>query len=112
MSKRGNILVYSQLHLDFGPFLQDKIEIVFETSKPKIVWSQFLFGKHLSALETIIRPLHLISFAFVHRGIMALQQEIDKKNTFLFIWWILSSFYPGQMLSAAPLKIFPSWTKS
>ena len=43
---------------------------------------------------------------------MALQQMIDKKNTFLFIWWILSSFfYPGQMLSTAPLKIVPSGTK-
>ena len=36
---------------------------------------------------------------------MALQQMIDKKNTFLFILWILSSFYPGQMLSTSPLKI-------
>ena len=25
---------------------------------------------------------------------MALQQMIDKKNTFLFIWWILASFLP------------------
>ena len=42
---------------------------------------------------------------------MALQQMIDKKNTFLFIWWILSSFYPGQILSTAPLKIVHSGTK-
>ena len=28
-------------------------KIVFETSKPKIVWWQFLFWKTLSALETI-----------------------------------------------------------
>ena len=52
MSKRGNIVVYSLLHEDFGPFLADKIGIVFETSKPKIASSQFLFGKHLSPLET------------------------------------------------------------
>ena len=33
--------------------LAGKIGIVFETSKPKIVWWQFLFWKTLSALETI-----------------------------------------------------------
>ena len=76
---RGNIVVYLQLHL------ADKIGIVFETSKPKIVSSQFLFGKHLSALETIMRPLHLTTFPFVNGGIMTLQQMIDKENTFLFI---------------------------
>ena len=60
---RGNIVVYLQLHL------ADKIGIVFETSKPKTVSSQFLFGKHLSALETIVRPLHLTTFAFVNGGL-------------------------------------------
>ena len=34
-------------------FRTEKIRIVFETSKPKIVWWQFLFWKKLSALETI-----------------------------------------------------------
>ena len=36
---------------------------------------------------------------------MALQQTIDKKHMFSFILVILSSFYPGQFLSVAPLKI-------
>ena len=35
--------------------------------------------------------------------IMALQQMIDKKNTFSFIELILSGFYAGQILSAVPV---------
>jgi len=34
---------------------------------------------------------------------MALQQVIDKKNTFSFIELILSSFYAGQISSAVPV---------
>ena len=34
-------------------FRTEKIRIVFETSKPKIVWWQLLFWKNLSAQETI-----------------------------------------------------------
>ena len=42
------------------------------------------------------------------KRMMALQQMIDKKNTFLFIYSILSSFYPGQILSTTD---FPVWDK-
>ena len=34
---------------------------------------------------------------------MALQQMIDKRNTFSFIELILSSFYTGQILFAVPV---------
>ena len=42
---------------------------------------------------------------------MALQQMIDKKNTFCLFGGFCPVFYPGQMLSTAPLKIVPSGTK-
>ena len=41
---------------------------------------------------------------------MALQQMIDKKNTFSFIELILSSFYAGQILSAVPVRRL-SWLR-
>ena len=42
---------------------------------------------------------------------MALQQMFHKKSPFSFILSVLFSFYPGQILSAASLKIVPSEKK-
>ena len=42
---------------------------------------------------------------------MALQQMIDKKNTFLFIWWILSSFLPRTNVVHSAFEDCPLWDK-
>ena len=36
---------------------------------------------------------------------------IDKKNTFLFIWWILASFLPRTNVVHSALEDCPLWDK-
>ena len=71
----------------------DKIEIVFETSIPKYCMMTIFVLKNIIHTGNywlllgryIWQHLHLLM-----ERIMALQQMIDKKNTFLFIWLSLS----------------------
>ena len=62
-------------------------------------------------LFTLNTLLDLRSLAFVKERVMALKQMIDKKTHSCLSYLILSSFFLGQILSAAPLKIVPSGTK-
>ena len=67
--------------------LADKLRIVFETSKLKIVWWQFCFWKiGRFALKTIYYEQPVASVNLMER-IMALQQMIDKEksNVFTFL---------------------------
>ena len=79
----------------------DIIGFVFEASIYFCLEKNYPHWK-LFTLNTL---LDLRSLAFVNERIMALKQMIDKKTHFCLSYPILSSFVPGKILSAAPLKI-------
>ena len=68
--------------------LADKLWMVFGTFKPKILYGDNFCFEEICLQEklfTLIGPLHLMTLYLYMERIMALQQIIDKKNTFLFI---------------------------
>ena len=92
--------------------LAGKIGIVFETSKPKIVWWQFLFWKTLSALETIftlIRPLHLTTLAFVKEKNNGFAGN-DRQETRIFVYSVdFVQFLPGANFAGGTFEDSPDW---
>ena len=84
--------------------------IVFETSKPKIVWWRFYSFLNLSVLETINRPSRLSLLNGKNNGFTA--NDWQKNTHFhLFNWFCPVFTQDKQILSTAPLKIILSRTK-